>query len=77
MIIHAQGLTQRVIDGARRKYAEVDVTNDTITIRDQRLDFKEVVGFLQASGAVIQSAYLKEPSLDDVFLHITGKELRE
>jgi len=77
MIIYAWNLTQKVINEMRSKYAEVKVTNGTMAITDKQLDFKEIVDRLHSSGAVIRSAYIKEPTLDDVFLHITGKELRE
>ena len=77
MIIYAWNLTQKVIDEMRSKYAEVEVTNGTMIITDKKLDFKEIVDRLHSSGAVVRSAYIKEPTLDDVFLHITGKELRE
>ena len=77
MIIYAWNLTQKVIDEMRSRYAEVEVTDGTITVTDKQLDFKEIVDRLHSSGAVVRSAYIKEPTLDDVFLHITGKELRE
>jgi len=77
MIIYAWNLTQKVIDEMRSRYAEVEVTNDTMIITDKKLDFKEIVERLHSSGTVVRSAYPKEPTLDEVFLHITGKELRE
>ena len=77
MIIYAWNLTQKVIDEMRSRYAEVEVTNGTMAVTDKQLDFKEIVDRLHSSGAVVRSAYIKEPTLDDVFLHITGKELRE
>jgi len=77
MIIGVWNLTQKVIDEMRSRYAEVEVTDGTITVTDKQLDFKEIVDRLHSSGAVVRSAYIKEPTLDDVFLHITGKELRE
>ena len=77
MIIYAWNLTQKVIDEMRSKYTEVEVTNGTMIISDKKLDFKEIVDRLHSSGAVVRSAYIKEPTLDDVFLHVTGKELRE
>ncbi len=77
MIVYAWNLTQRVINEIRSKYDEVEVTDGTMIITDKHLDFKEIVDLLHASGAVVRSAYIKEPTLDDVFLHITGKELRE
>ncbi len=77
MIIYAWNLTQKVINEMRSKYAEVKVTNGTMMITDKQLDFKEIVDHLHSSGAIVRSAYIKEPTLDDVFLHVTGKELRE
>jgi len=77
MIISVQNLTQQVIKEMRARYAEVEITNGTMTISAQKLDFKEIVDLLHTSGATVSSAYIKEPTLEDVFLHITGKELRE
>ena len=77
MVIYAWNLTQRVISEMRDRYAQVEVSDGTMTVTDKKLDFREIVDLLHASGAVVRSAYIKEPTLDDVFLHITGKELRE
>ena len=77
MIIYAWNMTRKVVEAMESKYAEVKVTDGTMEVTDEQLDFKEVVDLLQSSGAVIRSAYVKEPTLDDVFLHITGKEMRE
>ena len=77
MIIYAWNLTQKVIKEMRSRYAEVEVTDGTMIVTDKKIDFREIVDLLHSSGAVVRSAYIKEPTLDDVFLHITGKELRE
>ena len=77
MIIHAQNLTQRVIEETQARYAQVEVTEDRMVISDKQLSFQEIVDLLHTSGVTVRSAYMKEPTLDDVFLHITGKELRE
>ena len=37
----------------------------------------EIVDYLRPRGVVIESTSLKQITLDDVFLHLTGKELRE
>ncbi len=55
---------------------EVKISDSTMTITDKRLDFKEIMDRLHAAGAVVRSAYIKEPTLEDVFLKVTGKELR-
>ena len=77
MIVYAWNLTQKVISEMRAKYEEVAVTDGTMEITHSELNFKEVVDSLHSAGATIRSAYVREPSLDDVFLSITGKEIRE
>ena len=77
MVIQAWNLTQKVIMEMQSKYAEVKISGSTMTITDKRLDFKKIVDQLQASNAVVRSAYIKEPTLEDVFLKITGRKLRE
>jgi ABC-2 type transport system ATP-binding protein len=77
MIVYAWNLTQKVISEMKAKYDEVVVTDGTMEITHSELDFKEVVDTLHSAGATIRSAYVREPSLDDVFLSFTGKEIRE
>jgi ABC-2 type transport system ATP-binding protein len=77
MIIYAWNLTQKVADEMKGHYADVKITDGTMEITDKELDFKEVVERLYTAGATIRSAHIKEPSLDDVFIQLTGKELRE
>ena len=36
-----------------------------------------VVRLAEAVGAAVTSVSLRRPSLEDVFLHLTGRELRE
>ena len=76
MVIYAWNLTQKVINEMRGRYEEVEVTGGTMIITDKKLDFKEIVDRLHSFGAIVRSAYIKEPTLEDVFLTITGKELR-
>jgi ABC-2 type transport system ATP-binding protein len=77
IIIKAWNLTQKVIMEMKDKYEDVQISDGTMTITDKRVDFKEIVNYLQDAGTTIRSAYIKEPTLDDVFIKITGKELRE
>jgi ABC-2 type transport system ATP-binding protein len=77
MVIQAQNFPQKVVSEIRNRYEEVKVTEDRMVISDKKLVFKEIVDFLHNSGVAVSSAFMKEPTLDDVFLHITGKELRE
>jgi len=77
MIVSARNLTQQVIDEMRSRYAEVSVSGETMLITDSRLGFRTIVDRLHSAGATVRSAHIKEPTLEDVFLHLTGKELRE
>jgi len=77
MLIQAQDITEAAIEKIRAKYAEVEATGDTLKISDKQLGFQEIVDLLHEAGVAVRSAYMKEPTLEDVFLQITGKELRE
>lgn len=76
MVIQAWNVTQKAIIEMRSKYDEVEVSNGTVAITDKQLNFREIVDHLHAFGVIVRSAYIKEPTLEDVFLKITGKELR-
>jgi ABC-2 type transport system ATP-binding protein len=77
MVVQAQEITPQAIEKLRSKYAEVEAAGDTLKISDKQLGFQEIVSLLHEAGVAVRSAYIKEPTLDDVFLQITGKELRE
>jgi ABC-2 type transport system ATP-binding protein len=77
MVVKAKNLTPDVIEGLKEIYPEVKATEDGIEIRAKELSFYEIVDYLRPQGVTILSASLKQPTLDDVFLHLTGKELRE
>jgi len=77
MVVKAKDLPPDVIEGLKEIYPEVKATGDGIEIRAKELSFYEIVDYLRPRGVAIQSTSLKQPTLDDVFLHLTGKELRE
>jgi ABC-2 type transport system ATP-binding protein len=77
MIVSAGNLTPKLVKEMRSKYTEVSVRGETMFITDSRLGFRTIVNRLHSGGAKVRSAYIKEPTLEDVFLHLTGKELRE
>jgi ABC-2 type transport system ATP-binding protein len=76
MVVYAWNLTQKVIMELRSHYDKVEISNGTVTISDKKLDFKNIIDRLHAAGTVVRSAYIKEPTLEDIYLRITGKELR-
>ncbi|MFP3879709.1 MAG: ATP-binding cassette domain-containing protein [Dehalococcoidia bacterium] len=77
MVLRAKNLAPEVIGGLKEIYPELKVTNEGIEITARELSLYDIVDYLRPRGAAIQSMSLKQPTLDDVFLHLTGKELRE
>jgi len=79
MIISAENLSAEAIDGLRTmdRYAEVDSASGNLRVSGKDLNFREIMDYLHSQGIVVRSAALEQPTLEDVFLQITGKELRE
>jgi ABC-2 type transport system ATP-binding protein len=76
MAVKAKNLTTDAIEGLRKIYPEVIEVDGGIEIKAKEVNFSEVVDYLRPRGVVIESTSLKEVTLDDVFLKLTGKELR-
>ena len=77
MVVKAKNLTVDAIEGLREIYPEVKEVEDGVEVRAKEVDFSEIVDYLRPRGVVIESTSQKRITLDDVFLHLTGKELRE
>jgi ABC-2 type transport system ATP-binding protein len=77
LVIKGWNVTQNAIMNLQRRYSDIKIEGGTILITDRHLEFSDVVSRLHAEGISLRSAYFKEPTLEDVFIRITGKELRE
>ena len=77
MIVKAKNLSADIIHDLRSRYPEVREIDDGVEIKAQELNFSEIVDYLRPKGVEIESTTQKQITLDDVFLHLTGKELRE
>ncbi len=77
MAIKAKNLTDDTVEGLRMIYPETREVVNGIEIKAKELNFNEIVDYLRSKGVVIESTSQKQITLDDVFLHLTGKELRE
>jgi len=53
------------------------MTKGQLKISHKDLDFKEIVNYLHSRGVTVYSAALEQPTLEDVFIQITGKKLRD
>jgi ABC-2 type transport system ATP-binding protein len=77
IIISAENITPEIMQGLKVKYSKVEEVDEKLRISDENLDFRELTDYLHSNGATIRSAALEEPSLEDVFIQLTGKELRD
>ncbi|MFC2035123.1 ATP-binding cassette domain-containing protein [Chloroflexota bacterium] len=77
MVVKAKNLTTDAIEGLREIYPEVKEIEDGVEIKAKEVNFSEVVDYLRPRGVEIESSSQKQITLDDVFLQLTGKELRE
>jgi ABC-2 type transport system ATP-binding protein len=77
MVVSTEHLTAEVIADLHSKYSRVAVTKGQLKISHKDLDFKEIVDYLHSQGVILHSAALEQPTLEDVFIQITGKELRD
>ncbi len=77
MLVLAENITPKIMQGLKGKYFQVEEVEGKLRISDEKLDFRELTNYLHSNGAVVRSAALEEPTLEDVFIQLTGKELRE
>jgi ABC-2 type transport system ATP-binding protein len=74
IMINALNLTINNLNEIKSRFKDIKVQGACISISGTMLDFKQVTDFVHSTGATIRSAYYKEPSLEDAYLKITGKE---
>jgi ABC-2 type transport system ATP-binding protein len=77
MVVTAENLTAEVIADLQSKYSRLEMTKGKLRISHKDLDFKEIVDYLHSRGVTVYSAVLEQPTLEDVFIQITGKKLRD
>jgi len=77
MRVEADELDEDTVAGLRQIYPEVTVIAGGVEISGDKLDPYEIQDFLRPRGVAVRSIQLNPTTLDDVFLHHTGRELRE
>ena len=65
----------RGIPGVER--VDADRRTATLTVRDAPALVAEVVGAVASAGVVLSDVEVARPDLESVFLHLTGKALRD
>jgi ABC-2 type transport system ATP-binding protein len=77
MVVSTGNLTAEAIAELHNRYSRVAISREKLKISHKDLDFKEIVDYLHSRGVTVYSAALEQPTLEDVFIQITGKQLRE
>jgi ABC-2 type transport system ATP-binding protein len=77
MAISTGNLSAEVIADLHSKYSRVEMSRGRLKIYHKDLNFKEIVDYLHARGVTVYSAAIEQPTLEDVFIQITGKKLRD
>lgn len=60
-----------------RRGARVEENEIHLSVEDPAAEIPDLLGFLRSEGIAVQDLRLKAPTLESVFLQLTGKELRE
>ncbi len=76
-IIEASDIPDDAIDALRPAYPSVRRIDGGIEIEADDVNLYDIEDVLRPRGIVIQSTHRKQVTLDDVYLHLTGKQLRE
>ena len=70
-------LTDEATEALRQSYPNLRATESGVEIEDADVSLDRVVDLLRPLGVTVTSTYRRQASLDDVFVHLTGRQLRE
>lgn len=76
-VVEATSLSDEAIEALRQRYGIVRAIDGGVEIEAEEVSLSGVEGLLRPRGVDIQSVYKRHVTLDDVFLNLTGKQLRE
>jgi len=77
MVVETENLTAEVVADLLSKYSKLEKIKGRLKIYHKELDFKGIVDYLHSRGVTVYSAAIEQPTLEDVFIQITGKNLRD
>lgn len=72
--ISGENFTSVVIETLKKHGSVTNLAKEQIEIKSQELDFYSIMDVLKEKNVKITGIQMKEPTLDDVFLHLTKKE---
>jgi len=77
LVVEAANLADDALDALRQLYPVVRRTENGVEIDGEAANIYDIQDVLRPRGIIIDSTYKKQTSLDDVFLRLTGKQLRQ
>ncbi len=77
LTIETASIQPDVVRELQGRYSQVTHQGKTIRVSSDELDLKEVVDYLYSLGVAVSSVSFEQPTLEDVFLHVTGRGLRD
>ena len=76
-VVEAEGITDEALEALRVVYPDVRITEDGVEIDAEDVSVYAVGDCLRPFDIDIRATYKKRATLDDVFLDLTGKALKE
>jgi len=77
VLVVEAALTDDAVDALRKLYPVVRRTESGVEIEGEAANIYDIQDVLRPRGITIDSTFKKQTTLDDVFLRLTGKQLRE
>ncbi|MBN1599876.1 MAG: ATP-binding cassette domain-containing protein [Bacteroidales bacterium] len=75
--ISGENITQEIIEILGKQGFDAIIAQNGIEIRSKKPDFYSIIDLLRQKNVIITDLQMKEPTLDDVFILLTGKEAIE
>lgn len=76
-VVEAENLTEAAMAALNQKYPIVRRIEGGAEIEAEDVALYDIEDSLRPMGVAIDSVFRKQVTLDDVFIHLTGKQLRE
>ncbi len=74
--ISVEGISSDIINDLKNRGMEVFFDVNSIVINSVELDFYSIINYLQTKDIKIKGIQMQEPTLEEVFLQLTGKEVK-
>jgi ABC-2 type transport system ATP-binding protein len=73
--ISAEHISSDLIENLKNNGIEIERTSNGIELKAKELDFYSIIDILRTENVKIDGIEMQEPTLDDVFIKLTGKHL--